>query len=358
MDLTNPHFAEPGWLWLAAVAPLLFFGLQQYAAWMRRKQLAQLAVTGSLENLTASHSPWRRRLKNLLLLLSAAGMAVALARPQWGEQAEVAQALGEDVLFVLDCSRSMLATDVRPNRLQRARLSILDFIQRHSRGRVGLVAFAGQAFLQCPLTFDYDAFREALLAVDERTIPVLGTHLGRALEEAFMAMEKNARRKILVLLTDGEDLEKDGARQAKELAGKGVVVFTLGVGTPAGGVIQFFNEQGALEVVRDAAGKAVESRLDETTLKTIAEATHGRYQPLGPAGEGMLQLRQAIETLTDLPGVAITRKLGIDHFHVPLAVVIFLLAAEALVGTRKRSYDRQLARLRQGPRPASLKQDS
>ena len=131
----------------------------------------------------------------------------------------------------------MLATDVTPNRLQRAKLAIRDFVQRQAHGRVGLVAFSGQAFLQCPLTYDFGAFEEALSAVDEKTIPVPGTDIGRALEEGFQAMDKGDRQKLLVLLTDGEDLEKSGVRMAESLAKKGVVVFTLGVGTPAGGEI-------------------------------------------------------------------------------------------------------------------------
>jgi len=110
--------------------------------------------------------------------LAVAGVGLALARPQWGETTEISRALGEDTLFILDCSRSMLASDVQPNRLTRAQYSILDFVQRHGRGRVGLVAFAGQAFLQCPLTFDYDAFRDALLAVDAKSMPVPGTDIG------------------------------------------------------------------------------------------------------------------------------------------------------------------------------------
>src|SRR5947199_5213520 len=128
-----------------------------------------------------SHSPFRRTLKNFLLVLAIAGTGIALARPQWGETAEISRALGEDILFLVDCSKSMLATDVRPSRLGRAKYAILDFVQRHGSGRVGLVAFAGQAFLQCPLTFDYDAFRESLLDVTEKTIPVPGTDIGRAL---------------------------------------------------------------------------------------------------------------------------------------------------------------------------------
>lgn len=336
MNFAHPHFAEPEWLWLALLTPALLVGLHRYAAWARRRQLARVVAPELREDLLRSHSPARRALKHGLLVATVALLGLAMARPQWGEQPEMMQALGEDILFVLDCSRSMLATDVRPNRLTRAKYGIFDFVQRHGRGRVGLVAFAGQAFLQCPLTFDYDAFGEALTAVDEKTIPVPGTDIGRALDEAFRAMEKNDRRKILVLLTDGEDLEQGGVRTAQELAARRVVVFTLGVGTPAGSSIQFVNEQGATEMVRDSKGSPVQSRLDETALRAIAEATRGSYQPLGYLGEGMNRVRHAVQASTDWPDASRMRKLGVDRFHVPVAAVLVLLVGESLVGTRRR----------------------
>ena len=336
MDIAHPHFAEPRWLWLALVGPLLLLALQRYSAWARRRQLAQIAAPEFVADLTRSHSRIRRGFKNTLLVLALAGIGLALARPQWGEQAEASHLFGQDVVFLLDCSRSMLATDVSPNRLQRAKLAILDYLQRHAHGRVGLVAFAGQAFLQCPLTFDYGAFQDALTIVDDRTIPVLGTDVGRALEEGFRAMDKNERQKILVLLTDGEDLEKGGIRTAEKLAKDGVVVFTLGVGTPAGTEIQMLNEQGKPELVRDNKGEVVRSKLDEATLRSIAQATHGAYYPLGALGEGLAKVRLALEDLNTNSGSAPARKLGVDRFHVPVAIALGLLVIESLVGTRRR----------------------
>src|SRR6266436_8749132 len=279
MNFSHPHFAEPRWLWLAALAPVFVLLMHRYAAWARKKQLALFAAPELAIDLVRSHSPAKRALKNLLLVLAVAGTGLALARPQWGETAEVSRALGEDILFLLDCSKSMLATDVRPSRLGRAKYAILDFVQRHGSGRVGVVAFSGQAFLQCPLTFDYDAFRESLQAVDEKTIPVPGTDIGRALDEGYRAMEKNNRRKIMVLVTDGEDLEKTGIQTARDLAQKGIVVFAVGVGTAAGSPIQIPNEQGVVESVRDTDGSIVQSRLDEATLTAIAQATKGTYEP-------------------------------------------------------------------------------
>src|ERR1051325_7226183 len=167
MNLLHPHFESPHWLWLAVVGPLVLFWLQRYAARMRRQQLARVASPHFVAELTRSHSPARRGVKEGLMIAVVALTGVALARPQWGELQSRDQWLGEDVLFVLDFSRSMLATDVAPSRLQRAKFAFMDFVRRHGSGRLGLVAFAGGAFLQCPLTFDYGAFEEALMRMDE-----------------------------------------------------------------------------------------------------------------------------------------------------------------------------------------------
>ena len=337
MDITNPHFETPQWLWLAVIAPLLLAVLHRRAAMKRKQQLAQIASPRFVEELTASHSPTRRRFKHLLLMLAFIFASLALARPQWGELKASGQWLGEDVVFVLDGSYSMLSTDVRPNRLQRAKLAINDFVRSHGRGRVGLVAFAGSAFLQCPLTLDYGAFETALDSIDEKTIPVPGTDIGRALLEANHAMEKNSRRKLVVLLTDGEDLENGGVKTAKTLATNGVVVFTVGVGSPAGSEIQMLNAAGQMELVRDAKGQPVRSQLDEKTLTTIAKATGGDYYPLGTLGEGLAKVRAAVETLDRSAGLQRTRSHGVDRYYWPVAVMLLLLVAESLIGTRRKN---------------------
>ncbi|PWU20332.1 MAG: hypothetical protein C5B50_04250 [Verrucomicrobia bacterium] len=350
MNFTHPHFAEPHWLWLAFVGPLLLLALQLYSARARRRQLSQIAAPQLLESLTRSHSPARRMIKNVLVLLVTIGVGVTLARPQWGEQAQISHLLGRDTVFILDCSRSMLATDVSPSRLQRAKLAILDSVLRHGRGRVGLVAFAGQAFLQCPLTYDYNAFQDTLMSVDEKTIPVPGTDIGRALDEGFHALDKSARQKILVLITDGEDLfdpkltlaelenhqSKFGLHTAQDLAKQGTTIFTVGVGTPAGAEIQVINDQGKTEMVRDSKGQVVQSRLDETALRQIAQATGGAYYPLGPVGEGLAKVRLGVENLPGPSGSSPGQKLGVDRFQIPLAVVLVFLAGESLIGTRRR----------------------
>ena len=347
MDFTHPHFAEPAWLWLALLGPLLLLGLDRYAAWARRRQEQRVVSAKFLPELTQSLSRVRRRVKIALLVAAVAGIGMTLARPQWGEEPELARAMAEDIVVLLDCSRSMLAEDVRPSRLERSKLALLDFIEAHPGGRIGLVAFAGQAFLQCPLTFDHEALREALSSMNTRSIPVAGTDLGFALDEAARAMDKEAGRKVLIVLTDGEDLERSGIPAARRLADQGVVLYTVGVGSPEGTEIPIVNEQGQPDLVRDRNGKVVRSRLDEETLRALAKITGGSYHALGPVGEGLMEVELQMEQ-----GRAAAAKgaagIGVDRFHVPLALLTVLLTAESLIGTRRR--ERQ-----NGPKPAVVK---
>jgi Ca-activated chloride channel family protein len=147
-------------------------------------------------------------------------------------------------------------------------------------------------------------------------------------------LDKSDRQKILVLLTDGEDLEKGAIHTAETLAKQGVVVFTIGVGTPAGSELHFVNDQGRPDVVHDRSGNVVQSRLDEITLRAIALATKGAYYPLGPIGEGLAKIRLDIENLSLSSGTS-ARKLGVDRFHLPVSLVLALFVIESLIGTRR-----------------------
>ena len=338
MTFTDFHFAETRWLWLAAVAPILLALMHAHAARARREQLAKMASPHFIETLTASHSPARRRFKEILLLLAFVFAGLALARPQWGSVENANAFVGEDVVFVLDCSQSMTATDVAPSRMQRAKFAMLDFVRKQSHGRVGLVAFAGSAFLQCPLTFDAGAFEETLMGMDEKTIPIPGTDIGRALNEANRAMDKQAKRKMVVLVTDGEDLEKSGIAAAKRLATNGVVVFTIGVGTPTGKEIQMLNAAGQMELLRDTKGAVVRSELDEKTLREIAAVTGGSYFPLGRLGDGLMRVKSAMHTLDTAGGLKASAKRGVERFYFPLAILVLLVALEPLIGTRRKNF--------------------
>ena len=284
-DFSHPHFADPAWLALALLGPVALALLLAWAGRARARQLARLAAPAFLADMLQAHSPWRRQVKHALLVLAVFLLGLALARPQWGRQQENSVSLGEDVVFLLDCSASMDSTDVKPTRLARAKLAIADFAQQYHNGRIGLVAFAGQAFLQCPLTFDFDAFRESLNAVDDQTIPVPGTDIGRALAEGYAAVAKNDRRKILVLVSDGEDLEQGSIRRAKDLAAKDVTIYTVGIGTPDGSRILISDQRGGeaplrAKISRSGASEEMMPRANAPLTSLSAWRTAATRSPL------------------------------------------------------------------------------
>lgn len=332
------QFVHP---WIALVAlPALLAALWALARTERRKRdaLGRFATSRLVERLTASVSPSRRRAKRALLAAAVGALLLALARPQWGWRDEEIHRRGTDLLFAVDTSKSMLAQDVHPNRLARAKLAVLDLLDRLEGDRVGLIAFAGTAFLQCPLTLDHDAFRTSLDAMDTNIIPKGGTDLAKALREAIVALGNAATgQKILLLLTDGEDLEQDGLAAAREAARAGLRVFTIGVGTPNGELVPVPGPNGTLDFAKDPEGRVVKSRLDEKRLAEIARITGGLYQPLGAQGDGLLAVYQkGLSSLSRERILSRHHRTPIERFPWFVGLALLLLATEWMLGDRRR----------------------
>src|SRR5947207_10722196 len=188
----------------------------------------------------------------------------ALAKPRWGYIYENVKRKGLDLIFAADTSRSMLSNDVSPNRLQRVKLAAQDLINELQGDRVGLVAFAGRAFLQAPLTIDYDAAAEAINDLDTNTIPEGGTNISDAIDLAVRTFGKSAiGNRAVIIFTDGEELSGNAPKTAKAAADAGVRVFAVGVGTPEGSLIPINGEGGGNAFVKDSQGQVVKSKLDE-----------------------------------------------------------------------------------------------
>src|SRR5205807_6479991 len=219
-----------------------------------------------------------RILRFALLMLGLALAIVSLARPQWGYIYEDVKRKGLDLLFAVDTSRSMLSNDVHPNRLERVKLAAQDLVNQLQGDRVGLIAFAGRAFLEAPLTIDYEAAVESINDLDTKTIPEGGTNISEAISLATQTFGKSAMGSgALIIFTDGEELSGDALKTAKTAADAGVHIFTIGVGTPEGSLIPINAEGGGTAFVKDSNGQVVKSRLDEKRLKEIAETTDGFY---------------------------------------------------------------------------------
>lgn len=257
------------------VLPLAGLTLVIYSR-RKKKAMDKVADPDLLARLTGQDQMGRRFLKGLLLLSSLGLMLFALAGPRWGSHYQEVSQKGVDIMVLVDVSPSMLVEDISPNRLERARREILDFLKVVQGDRVGLVAFSGAAFVQCPLTLDYAALQMFLGALEPDLIPVPGTDLGAAIETAVSSFDfQSETDKVILLITDGEDNENKGFEAARKAAGKGVKIFIFGIGEATGGPIPAGDGKGGFR--KDKAGKLIMSKLEEIGLKKIASAAGGTY---------------------------------------------------------------------------------
>jgi len=327
-------FEAPIWLALAPLLALISISLIALGFRKRGQLLSQFAAARLLDRLTEKASLQRKLLKSAFIVAAIGAVGIALARPQFGLELSERNSRGLDIVFVLDSSKSMLATDLRPTRLERAKLAIFDLIDRLESDRVGLVAFAGQAFLQTPPTLDYSAFRESLNATDPSVLSRGGSDLGRAIEEASNAFPSENNVKVVVLLTDGEDLGGQALAAARTAAEESIQIFTIGIGTPEGEYLRVRNEAGIEEFVRDNDGQPVRSQLDESTLQQIAQFTGGSYSRL--SGGSLETLYESV--LATLPREERESELlevPIERFQWLLAAASLFLVLEILIRSRR-----------------------
>ncbi|MEE4314031.1 MAG: VWA domain-containing protein, partial [Desulfofustis sp.] len=347
-------FAHPWYLPVTIIACLLLWLWWQQMERRRQQMLARFAAPSLLDKLTASICPLRRTAKKLLVAGAVFCCFVALAEPRYGSRWIDVKHKGIDILFALDSSRSMLAPDVRPNRLERSKLAVMDFVDRLQGDRIGLLPFAGTSHLLCPLTADYQAFNQSLQAVDSTLLPIGGTDIGGAIKAAEAVLANDANHKLLVIITDGEDLGTDGIATAQAAHSRGMTIFTIGVGTAAGELIPDRANGG---FVKDDSGAYVRSRLDRQALKAIAEQGGGIYADLGNRGEGLDTVYR--ERLALIPAQEFAEKrtkVPISRSEWPLALAIALLCGDFLLSGRKRqrSFHRAIVRLAQLRKPSIL----
>jgi Ca-activated chloride channel family protein len=329
-------FGAPERLWLLALLPLLFvlFAVNERRA---RHKLDAIVASRLRETLAGSVSGIKRTLRFLILLAGLGCVIVALSKPQYGYTWERARRKGRDVIIAIDTSKSMLATDLAPNRLTRAKLAAQDLIQQLQGDRIGVIAFAGTAFLQAPLTIDYSA---ALLCVNELDTDIItrgGTNIAAVINTAAEAFGKGeSDNRCLVLFTDGEELERSGVEAAEKNASL-FRVFTVGVGSPEGSIIPLTDAKSGTTFVKDEEGQIVKSRLDENRLREIAQKTGGFYSRLQNGPSDMKRIvDQGFGRMREREIDARTSRRPIERYQWPLAVGIVLLGLSVLIGERRR----------------------
>ena len=354
-------FGHPLWLAAGSLACLCVLWLWYRYDIRQHAALARFVSPHLRTELTQSVSVGRRRLQRGFTLAALALLFVALAGPLVGYRWELVSRRGIEIIFAVDTSRSMSTPDVKPDRLTRAKLAIDDFTNELDGDAIGLVAFAGDAFLVCPMTLDYGAFHESLSAIDINTIPRGGTNIASAIRGAQIALRRRpGSDKILILVTDGEDLEGDALTAAQAAARQdSLKIYTIGVGTAQGDLIPLSdNPNGGF--VKDDSGDFVKSRLDEPALKAIAAATGGQYAPLGPQGQGFEALYQSsLAPLLKHDLASRQQRVYIERYQWPLSGALALLLLSLLIGSRRRirARSRRAAPERRnwaGPAAASL----
>lgn len=334
------RLADAGrWPWsLALMLALLAF---VYGLARRERALRGLTASPALRRLLAPDaSKTRRILRGVLALAAMSLIFVALLRPQVGQREVAVQRKGIDLVVAVDASRSMHARDVLPSRLARAKLELSSLIDRLQGDRVGLVAFAGESFVQCPLTHDYAAAKLFLRAIDPENMPSQGTAVASALRTAeamFDAAEDGAKSRVVLLLTDGEDHSGQVEAAGRALAEKGIRVYALGVGSAAGSPIPILDAEGEVVAYRkDRQGRTVISRLEDAQLRFLAERTGGKYFPVDSGDLGMGAIHAELERLEKTEREGQLARQWDEAFAFFLAPGLLLLALATWIPERRR----------------------
>ncbi len=328
-NLQAMHF-----IWLMAAIVLFFL----WAYKKRKRDMELFAHKDLLNDLAGSLDRKRQKLKGYLVLVSLLFIIIAIMRPQWGFEWKEVTRSGLDILIALDTSNSMLADDVKPNRLERSKLAVKDLIKKLQGDRIGLIAFAGSAFLQCPLTVDYSGFGLSLDDLDVNTIPKGGTSLSDAVRVAIESYEGGKKKyKVLVIITDGEDHEGSSMEWAEKAKEKGITIFAIGIGTKEGELIPITDESGGVSFLKDRKGNVVKTRLDEASLQNMALTTGGSYVKATAKEFGLDLIYE--EKLSQLEKREIKNKMVKryeERFQIPLLLALILLCAEPFIVERKK----------------------
>jgi len=307
---------------------------------MRRREslMEKFADKNMLGGITPTASIARKIWKMALIGTAFLLCIFSLARPQWGFEWQEVKRTGLDILIAVDVSKSMQARDVKPNRLERSKLAIKDLVKKLNGDRIGLIAFAGTAFLQCPLTIDYNGFLLALDDMNTETIPRPGTSISGAIREAVGVLGGADKKfKILILITDGEELEGSAMNAVSEAAQAGVRIYCVGVGSAEGELIPAIDEHGDRAYLADRSGQAVKTRLNEELLKRIAVATGGSYVHATQSDFGLILLYDKVISKLEKHELETKMKKHYqERYQMFLSLAIALLLLESLFSERKR----------------------
>lgn len=322
---------QPIYLWLLLLVPL-FFVVQALVNKLRIRRIRRFGDEALVNALMPSYSNAKVWLRLSLFSVAFCFFVLALARPQRGVRLKEQQMKGAEVVIALDVSNSMLAGDYSPNRLERAKLAISQVSEKLHGDRIGLIVFAGDSYVQIPLTSDYISARMFLNSISTGSVPVQGTAIGSAIELAVRSFsDQSGMSRAIIVITDGENHEDDAVAAAKMAAEKGVRVFTIGVGSKEGTIIQLPDG----EYITDEDGNNVVTRLDDETLKEIAANGNGLYVQSTNREFGLAPIIDEIQNMEDKVMTTVTYEEYEELYMYFLAVSLLFLVIEILVGDRR-----------------------
>ena len=327
------------WMWLAAAVYLVFIWLERW----KRGTLKRYGDPRLLDQMSSSLDLGRRRWKQSMVALAVLLIAAALAEPQMPGKNVFVKSTGLDIVIAVDVSLSMLAQDILPNRLEKAKLELQDLVEKAKGDRIGVVAFAGEAHIQVPLTLDRAAVKLFLKTLSPDIIPTPGTAIGEGIRAALALYSGEAgQNRVLVLLTDGEDQGSKPLEAAREAAKRGVRIYAIGIGTAKGDVIAVRGENGKVDFKKDLGGKTVVSKLDEKTLQEITQLTGGVYYR---SRKGNLEIERIYGDLGGLGGKETGASWVVEHeplYQAPLLAAILFLCVEIIWSERRKHAEKSV----------------
>lgn len=332
------RFENIEFLWLVALLPLLLMIYGAMLKW-RKKALQQLADNSLIESLIPSRSVSKNRLKIWLWSIAYVLLIIGLANPQIGSKMQEVKREGVDIMIALDLSNSMLAEDLSPNRLERSKRAIHQFIDNLKSDRVGIIVFGGQAYVQLPITTDYAAAKLFLSTISTDVIPTQGTAIGSAIDLAIESFDmESTTNKTIVVISDGENHEDDAIESANYAAELGINVHTIGVGSPQGAPIPIYKGKQQAGFRKDKEGNTVMTKLNEQMLQEVAMAGNGIYVHASNS-QGGLEL--VMEEIDNMEKVEIGTKVFTDYedrFQYFIGTALLLLILEQIISNRKSNF--------------------
>lgn len=329
------HWGKPYLLFMLLLIPfllmLIILGKQHH-----KKRFSNFAENRFYSFFMQHFSFFYWNLKQIIFLIALFFLIIALTLPQWGQELQIIKKEGIDIVVCIDVSKSMDAQDIKPSRIERAKDHISLFFDQLRGDRIGIVAFAGRSFVQCPLTDDYAAAKLFLSILDTEAVPSFGTNIGDAIEKAMSLFADEQTHKVIVLISDGEDLEENGIRIAEKAAKNGAIIYTLGVGSQEGATIPTKDAKGNIVYAKDDKGNIVFTKLDVSTLSQIARVGNGLFFSITPAQAEIFAVMKNINTIEK-------QKFDSRHFaryqeryYFFVNIAIFFLVIEILLNHKKK----------------------